>query len=133
MSSLDTLVDTSEVAVRTASSPEKGKTARRIHGVKIWNDDDLANVDSMVEAHTAESVKSAALESVRRGERGLPSEVERILAKRTADKDKARRIAVAASDSALQQIRERRRKLADPSTRALADRAADEAAKQLGF
>lgn len=87
----------------------------------------------MVEAHTAESVKSAALESVRRGERGLPSEVERILAKRTADKDKARRIAVAASDSALQQIRERRRKLADPSTRALADRAADEAAKQLGF
>jgi Helix-turn-helix domain len=118
VSPLDTSVDTSKAA--TAPLPTargEKKAARRIHGVKVWNEGDLDDLNFMVRIHGAENVESAAEVSHLRGEHALPSQVLAVLAKRIGDSDKGKRDAQAAKNSPLQEARARIRELEDPAAR----------------
>jgi len=125
VSPLDTSVDTSKAAAASlpATRGEK-KPARRIHGVKVWNEGDLEDLNFMVQVHGAQNVEAAAEVSYLRGEPALPSQVRAVLAKRIGDIDKARREAEAAKNSPLQQERARIRELEDPAARERIDQAA---------
>ena len=125
VSPLDTSVDTSKAAAASlpAARGEK-KLARRIHGVKVWNDSDLEDLNFMVRVHGAENVESAANVSSLRGEHALPSQVLAVLAKRIGDIEKAKRDAEAARNSPLQQERVRIRELEDPAARERIQKAA---------